>query len=99
VEQKELESWPDVLIGSPFFDNIDDKLDQLTNWRGCHLVMLHEHEGGVALTAKLYGRYYAALRVATADYGFRRLGSPEVLWMVAPAFGLRLFAGPMSLFD
>jgi hypothetical protein len=35
--------------------------------------------------------------VATADYSFRRLGSPEVIWVVAP--GLRLFAGPMSLYD
>jgi len=92
---RDIESWPDGLIGTPFFLNVDDVLDRLTNWRGCHFLMLHRHEHGVALTVKLYGHYYGSFRVATSRYGFEQLGSPQVIWIVAP--GLRQFAGPMSL--
>lgn len=93
---RETESWPDGTTGTPFFSPIDEPFDHLTDWRGCHMLMLLQHDRGIGLGVKLYGRYDAALTIASSDFGFfDRFAAPEAMWIVAP--GLRLFAGPMSL--
>lgn len=88
-------TWPDGLLGSPFFSPMNKTFDRLTDWKGCHLVMMHEHEGGVALMVKLYGKYGGSFKVSSMPCGFERHGSPQMIWMVSP--GLRLYEGPLSL--